>query len=225
MKLLTYALPALLCLLVACGPNKVAISYKGSFCDKHTVKIDDTLLLKSVKGTLYPSHTLFAGKHTLTIDGGKPETFEISDSCILNIAHEEFVIFPIKYSTGKDHDNLVTGMTNVIQIDSFVVGRCEAFEELGKGLKKTKLDGWPEGIDRNQMRLELEKTDSNKLVIAKQWDFSIDEKIPVSINKLLEKGFTNFTTYKLKVAPAKAFLLYAHSSSMYTAKPFADLPD
>src|SRR4051812_47505965 len=149
-------------LLAACGDSKVSISYSNSYVKDHVVKIDDTLTLKTDTAKQFSKKTMETGKHTLTVDAGKPVTFELKDDAILNLAHEEFVIFPIEFSFGNEKEDLIQklqgthGVPNLLLIDSFLVG--------SKSILANTDSTWNKGrIMRevsNTEYSELKKTDS-----------------------------------------------------------------
>jgi hypothetical protein len=207
-------------LLAACGDSKVSISYSNSYVKDHVVKIDDTLTLKTDTAKQFSKKTMETGKHTLTVDAGKPVTFEVKDDAILNLAHEEFVIFPIEFSFGNEKEDLIQklqgthGVPNLLLIDSFLVG--------SKSILANTDSTWNKGrIMRevsNTEYSELKKTDSNLLVVNKTWDFGVSEDIPKSVTQYVQKGSREASTYRTKVMDAKLFLLFATISDSYSVK-------
>ena len=225
MKNYFFALPLLVSLMASCG-KKVSISYNASYCKDHVVKIDDTLTLKTDGEKQFLKKTLESGEHTLTIDGGKPVSFEIEDDGILNIAHQEFVIFPIEFSFGSEYNMGLKGtfgLPNVLVIDSFVVGNKELMENAASKVTRAKIIEL--GKSRQETELienELLKTDSNQLVINKSWDIGVADEIPKSVQETFTSKTKSATVYRKKVMDAKLFVLYASISGSYTVQQLSD---
>jgi hypothetical protein len=207
--------------LAACSGGDAVITYNAAYCDAHTVKIDDTLRLKSTDDMLFATHKLKKGDHTLTIDDAKPVSFEVDEDGILNLAHEEFVIFPIKYTLGDQTIHETSGVGNKLLIDSFVVGSKSPYMAFGSGYTKYDLKKLKNGSEETELR----KTDSNKLVINKAWDLGITDEIPRTMNESMQKGTTSATTYRKKVLEAKQFMRFAKATGTFVVMPLSAFPD
>jgi hypothetical protein len=224
MKNYFFALTLLVILLAACSDSKVSISYNARYCKDHVVKIDDTMTLKTDSGKQYFKRTMEPGKHTLTIDGGKPVTFELKEDAILNLDHQEFVVFPIEFSYGNsEKDNMLRllethGDPNILIIDSFVVGNTH----LMAGTDSTWNRGRIQQEAKSTEFSELVKTDSNQLVVNKTWDIGVADEIPKSVEQFVQKGSKSASTFRKKAMDARMFVLYASISGTYTVKQLSD---
>lgn len=207
------ALSLLLSLLYACAdPKDITITYNAQFCDEHIVKLDDTLILRSTNEDAFDTLRIKSGSHTLIVNGGKAQHFNIEDDGILNIAHDEFVIFPIKYIYGDEgvyQSNL--GVPNRIRIDSFIVGSKTHINHLNT--PPTKLD--LQNIDNGDEMSALYKIDSNQLVIKKIWELGITDEIPSSMTKGVPRDARSSVAYKKKVMEASQFLRFAAITGDY----------
>lgn len=223
MKKTLLALPVMVSLLMSCSSKKRSVAYNASFCKEHVVKIDDTLTLRSDGKDQFAKLQLNGGEHTLTIDGGKAQTFDVDKNGILNIANEEFVIFPIEFTLGKRHPLLreTFGMPNWIVIDSFAVGN-ERF--LGKRVAKTKRDRIL-NAGKGTEQSELQLTEKSQLYINEMWDIGIADETPESVKEYVRKGAKQASAYRKKVYDAKTFLLYAITTGTYHVTPVSSFPE
>lgn len=213
MKTILLALPVTVSLLISCGKNKHTVAYNATFCKEHVVKIDDTLTLKSESTDRFAKLKLWSGEHTVSIDGGKPQTFDVDKNGILNIAKEEFVIFPIEFNIRKERPFFsgTFGMPNWIVIDSFAVGN-ERF--LGQRADKTKRDRIlkaGKGTEDNELQL----TEKSQLYINEIWDIGVADETPESVKEYVTKNTKNASVYRKKVMEAKTFLLYSIATGTY----------
>jgi hypothetical protein len=223
MKKILIALPVMVSLLISCAKSKRSVAYNASYCKEHVVKIDDTLTLKSDSKDRYAKFDLYDGDHTLSIDGGKPTTFEVDKNGILNIANEEFVIFPIEFTIGKKNPLLggTFGMPNWIVIDSFAVGN-ERF--LGHHVEKTKraqILKTGKGTEDNELRL----TEKNQLYVNEAWDIGVADETPDNVKEYVSKGTNSGSVYRKKVIEARTFLLYAIATGSYHVAPISSFQE
>jgi hypothetical protein len=220
MKPQFYALALLMSLLYACS-GQTSITYNAPYCDQHAVKIDDTLTLKSNGKEGYLQHRIKTGKHTLTIDGGKPVTFEIENESVLNIAQEEFVIFPVKYTFGEREFEEFFGIPNKIRIDSFIVGSPSRYSKFGEGITQADL----KKISNGNEETELLKIDRNQLVINKTWEIGLSDKIPASMSESVTKGTKSSVTYRKTIREAEQFLYYADATGAFSIMHMSEFPN
>ncbi|MCS3797805.1 hypothetical protein [Niastella sp. OAS944] len=221
MKTIFLALPVVVSLLISCGKNKHTVAYNASFCKEHVVKIDDTLTLQSESTDRFAKLKLWSGEHTVSIDGGKPQTFDVDKNGILNIAKEEFVIFPIEFTIGKQHPLLggTLGMPNWIIIDSFAVGN-ERF--LGQRVDKTKRDRILKA-GKGTEDSELQLTEKSQLYINEAWDIGVADETPETVKEKVSKNTRN--VYRKKVLEAKTFLLYSITTGTYRVAALSSFPE
>ncbi len=225
MKNYFFALTLLMIILASCGSSPVSVSYSSSFCKEHVVKVDDTMTLKTDSGTQYVKKTMKSGKHTLTIDGGKPVSFEIHDESILNLAHQEFVVFPIEFKFGEESEMQaklnamsINENANMLIIDSFVVGNTHIIGGIDSTWNRSRIVREV----KNSEYTELRKTDSNQLVVDKIWDIGIGDEIPKSVKSYVSKGSKTASTTRKKIMDARLFVLYASISGEYGVKSLTD---
>ncbi|OQP46840.1 hypothetical protein A4H97_04775 [Niastella yeongjuensis] len=217
-------------LLASCHSD-VSVSYNASYCKDHVVKIDDTITLKADDEKEFLKKTLASGKHTLTVDAGKPVAFELKDDGILNIAHQEFVVFPIKFSFGSSRENLAvsetSGMPNLLVIDSFVVGNKWIMEKVAPKWKRDRIMQLGKGRESkgDEVGTELVKTDSNQLVINKTWEIGISDEIPKSLEQSVSSSTRSAVAFRKKVMDAKMFVLFASISDSYTVQRLSSWED
>lgn len=223
MKKILLALPVMVSLLMSCSSKKRSVAYNASFCKEHVVKIDDTLTLRSDGKDRFAKIQLNGGEHTLTIDGGKAQTFDVDKNGILNIANEEFVIFPIEFTIGKKSPLLsgTFGMPNWILIDSFAVGN-ERF--LGKRVEKTKRDRILKA-GKGTEHSELQLTEKSQLYINEIWDIGVADETPETVKEYVREGTKHASAYRKKVYEAKTFLLYAIATGAYHVAPVSSFPE
>jgi hypothetical protein len=218
MKKILIALPVMVSVLISCSKSKRSVAYNASYCKEHVVKIDDTLTLKSDSKDGYAKFELNGGEHTLTIDGGKPTTFEVDKNGILNIANEEFVIFPIEFTIGKKNPLLggTFGMPNWIIIDSFAVGN-KRFLGSAEKTKKDRVLKAGKGREDNELQL----TEKSQLYINEAWDIGLADETPENVKEYVRKGTTSASVYRKKVIEAQTFLIYAMVAGSYTVAPIS----
>jgi hypothetical protein len=221
MKKLIFALPVLVSLLPSCSSKKRSVAYNVAFCKEHVVKIDDTLTLISDTRDRYAKLVLMGGEHSLSIDGGKPTTFDVDDNGILNLANEEFVIFPLEYYIGRRGSTASTLRPNSIVIDSFAVGSQFFLGMYADKLKKRYILEDSKGSADS----ELKKTDKDQLYISEAWEIGLADEAPRSVKEYVDKDKTSASTYRTKVVEAKSFLLYALETREYTVLPVSSFKD
>lgn len=223
MKKHLLALPVMVSLLASCSGKKLSITYNANYCKDHIVKIDDTLILKADSKNLFSKIDLSRGEHTLKVDAGKPVTFEVKENGILNIAHQEFVIFPIKFSYGDRKPqgivmNTSFGVPNFVVVDSFVVGNPSIMKDIAPKMKREEILE----LGNGQEHTELRKTDSNQLVIKQDWDYDINDEIPRSIELSVQKGIKSADDYRKKVLEARHFMAYAVVTGAYVVHSLSE---
>ena len=215
MKKLIFALPVLVNFLTSCTSKKRSVAYNAAFCKEHVVKIDDTLTLTSDTRDRYAKLVLMGGEHSLSIDGGKPTTFDVDDNGILNLANEEFVIFPLEYYIGRRGSTASTLRPNSIVIDSFAVG-----SQFFLGMYADKLNKrYILEDSKGSADSELKKTDKDQLYISEAWEIGLADEAPRSVKEYVDKDRTSASTFRTKVVEAKSFLLYALETREYTVLP------
>lgn len=221
MKTILLALPVMVSLLVSCGKNKHTVAYNASFCKEHVVKIDDTVTLKSESTDRFAKLKLWSGEHTISIDGAKPTPFEVEENGILNIAKEEFVIFPIEFTIGKKNPLLggSFGMPNWLVIDSFAVGN-KMFLDAGK-TKRAQVLKSGKGTEDNELQL----TEKSQLYINEAWDIGVADETPDNVKEYVSKGTSSASVYRKKVIEAKTFLLYSIATGAYHVAPISSFPE
>lgn len=221
MKKLIFALPVLVNLLTSCTSKKRSVAYNAAFCKEHVVKIDDTLPLTSDTRDRYAKLVLMGGEHSLSIDGGKPTTFDVDDNGILNLANEEFVIFPLEYYIGRRGSTASTLRPNSIVIDSFAVG-----SQFFLGMYANKLNRrYILEDSKGSADSELKKTDKDQLYISEAWEIGLTDEAPRSVKEYVDKDRTSASTFRTKVVEAKSFLLYALETREYTVLPVSSFKD
>jgi hypothetical protein len=222
MKKILIALPVMVSLLISCSKSKRSVAYNASYCKKHVVKIDDTLTLKSDSEDGYAKFELNGGEHTLTIDGGKPTTFEVDKNGILNIANEEFVIFPVEFTIGRKNAFLggTFGMPNWIIIDSFAVGN-KRFLGSAEKTKKDRVLKAGKGREDNELQL----TEKSQLYINEAWDIGLADETPDNVKEYVRKGTTSASVFRKKVIEAETFLIYAMATGSYTVAPISSFQE
>lgn len=221
MKKLIFALPVLVSLLTSCSSKKRSVAYNAAFCKEHIVKIDDTLTLTSDTRDRYAKLVLMGGEHSLSIDGGKPTTFDVDDNGILNLANEEFVIFPLEYYIGRRGSTASTLRPNSIVIDSFAVG-----SQFFLGMYANKLNKrYILEDSKGSADSELKKTDKDQLYIREAWEIGLADEAPRSVKEYVDKDRTSASTFRTKVVEAKSFLLYALETREYTVLPVSSFKD
>lgn len=221
MKKLIFALPVLVSLLTSCSSKKHSVAYNAAFCKEHVVKIDDTLTLTSDTRDRYAKLVLMGGEHSLSIDGGKPTKFDIDDNGILNLANEEFVIFPLEYYIGRRGSTASTLRPNSIVIDSFAVG-----SQFFLGMYANKLNKrYILEDSKGSADSELKKTDKDQLYISEAWEIGLADEAPRSVKEYVDKDRTSASTFRTKVVEARSFLLYALETREYTVLPVSSFKD
>ena len=206
---------------MSCSSKKYSVAYNAVFCKEHVVKIDDTLTLTSDTRNRYAKLELKGGEHSLSIDGGKPTTFDVDDNGILNLANEEFVIFPLEYYIGRRGSTASTLRPNSIVIDSFAVG-----SQFFLGMYADKLNKrYILEDSKGSADSELKKTDKDQLYISEAWEIGLADEAPRSVKEYVEKDRTSASTFRIKVLEAKSFLSYALETREYTVLPVSSFKD
>ena len=210
-------------MLISCSDKKVSILYNAKFATEHKVVIDDTLILGHSVSNVFSPLILSAGKHTIRIDTAPAKEFKvIDDGDILNIASEEFVIYPIKFSLGDDKGSVYSGLPNLLIIDSFAVGSTSYLKILGAWLTKTKALKASNGNEDT----ELLKIGRNQLYIKKSWDYDMTQTAPASINEEISAGVKQVTDFRKRILPAKDFLKLAKETAVgFIAIPLSNIAD
>jgi hypothetical protein len=223
MKKILIALTVMASLLTSCSQNKRSVAYNVSYCKEHVVKIDDTLTLKSDSKDGYAKFELNAGEHTLSIDGGKPKTFEVDKNGILNLAHEEFVIFPVEFTIGAKKPFLsgTFGVPNWIVIDSFAVGNKRLLRKPVTKIKRERVLKSGKGTEEDELQL----TEKDQLYINEAWDIGVADETPEQIREYVSKNKKSASVYRKKVIEAQTFVLYAMVTEAYHVLPISSLKD
>lgn len=211
-------------LLISCGGKKAPVTYNAQFAKEHKVVIDDTLLIKGLDDAYFADLELKTGNHKVAIDDKPVQQFNVPDEGgILNFANDEFVIFPIKFTFGKEAWGGTKGFPNAIVIDTLLIGSDIYFKIFGSTLTQSKADSVRRGFGRKG---SLQKTERNSLFISKSWDIGINEVIPQSVSTEVSKSTTQSTTYRTKVLESSKFLQYINEWSIgILAVPVSSLPE
>lgn len=215
-----WALPILVSMLASCSGKKVTITYNAAYCRTHAVKIDDSITLKSDDQHVFVKRQLQKGKHTLSISPGVSVPFDVEENGILNIAHEEFVIFPVRFTLGQGISNATLGLPNAVVIDTFAVGSPSFFNTYAAILKKDGILQRGNGNDKT----ELLKTDRNVLFINQTWDLDITDDIPGAVQENVSGKATEANAYRKKVLEARQFVRYASETGNFMVVPVNELP-
>lgn len=215
-----WALPVLVSMLASCSGRKVTITYNAAYCKTHELKIDDSITLKSDDQQVFLKRQLQEGKHTLSISPGVSVPFEIHENGILNIAREEFVIFPVRFALGEGVSNATLGLPNAVVIDTFAVGSQAFFNSYAAILKKDGIIQRGNGNDKT----ELVKTDKNQLFINQTWDLDITDEIPTAVQESVSEKATEANAYRKKVLEARQFVRYASETGTFMVVPVNQLP-
>jgi hypothetical protein len=209
--------------LISCSDKKVSILYNSKFATEHKVVIDDTLTLEHNISHEFSTLILSSGKHKLKIDTEPEKEFKvIDDGDILNIASEEFVIYPIKFSLGEDKWGSSSGLPNLLLIDSFAVVSEMYLKFHPAPLTKSKALKASNGSEKT----ELLKIDKSQLYIPKNWDYDMSQRDPKAIKENMSEKTTQATIFRKKILPAKQFLKLANGTANgFIAIPLSNMAD
>ncbi len=217
----------ILSVLMSCGNKPVEVTYNGDYCKDHLVKVD-TMTLKPGDEGGYVTRKMLTGEHTLTVDSGSPVTFSIDNSGILNIAQEEFIIFPITYTEGGRHEKFaVAGTLLPVMVDSMVVIP----------------DGFRTFMSQNPTRKEIieasnfqteapafKKFDRKEIYITKTWDLDINAQIPREVKTTAWKSRRSAIAVPQikmirKVLEAHTFIRYVEATNLFEMKRLDQFPE
>ena len=216
MKRIAVYLLISLVFLAACTKKKVNVDVyvNFQFIRSNKVIIDDTLILrKDDCANQFCKFVLKSGEHTLSINNTK-ETLKIGKlGGILNIAHQDFVIFPIKYSSPDNAiaDAVFTTDMPII-IDSLIVYEKNVARNQDDLIEFLKKPEAKEILSNSK----LEKFGKDQLFINKSWDYGMYEELP----KTIESKYV--ATHIRKVIDAKLFLIYAKFNDEYIVEPIVN---
>jgi hypothetical protein len=147
---------------------------------------------------------LSTGNHEMRLNNGESKKFSVGENGgILNLARQEFVVFPVEYVTEgmKVYDVMQVNLPVVI--DSFIVYNRDitsSQEQLFEILKDEEFAG---SFSRN-----IIKTDSSQLFIDKTWDYDIDQLPPDKITIRTMKP--KYESYKIKESKFKRWIQEEH---------------
>ena len=197
--------------ILACSsePKDVTVFLESTFINEHKVFLNDTTLLKTNTEDAYVELLIPSGTNTITVDGVK-ETFKVSQSGgILNVAKEDFYLYPIKYSASESSNSAYAGFTinPPVLIDSMII--------YDANFTKTQDDLLKVLHDPNKRRIltgKNRKIDKDVLYIKKRWDLGIIEDIPEQLQ--MESSVVVLE----KIIQGKYFLLIAQLSDEYTVE-------
>lgn len=206
----------LLSLLFSCTKSKAKIYFNNEFLSKNKVLIDDNTLTSKGKSK-FDFTTMDLGTHRVAINGENPMNFYVSGDGILNIAQQEFVIFPINFSMGEKDNNLFSGIPTPIVVDSFVVvnKNFPFFKDQPDSYFRERARDATDYNPSNESHTELVKIPKKIVFIDKSWDYDIYESIPQSIQTQQDKNIKQATVFKKSILDALGFLHYAAKSGEY----------
>lgn len=196
-------------ILTACKEKNVDVNVyvNSEFIGNNKVVIDDTLILKKNDCTnTYCMFILKSGEHTLSINNTKVKLEIGNKGGILNVDHQDFVIFPIRYSSKNNTiANAIVNIDLPIIIDSLIIyektlapNQTDLVELLNKKSFREFVN-----IDK------IQKINKDQLFINKTWDYDMYENSPDTI----ESQYV--AEDKKKIAKAELFLIYAKLSDEY----------
>lgn len=223
-KLSIYFITIICCsFLMSCSEDYVSILYNSKYVDEHEVILDDTIKLKNPNYTTFSKMFVRKGKHKIKIDGQSTFEFEATkDGDIVNLAAEEFVIYPIRFQLGNDTNISSFGLPNRLIIDSFLIVSAEF---LGTSIFKMKKSDLLE-INNGNMHTELLKHSSDQYYISKTWDYDMMSESPTEIVEEVSENTKNMTTFRRRILPATEFLKLAREMQLdYVALPLSSFKD
>ena len=196
-------------LLSSCAKEQKVVYYNSKFASTHKILIDDAIVIEKNISKPFMKLNLLEGKHTIKIDDGKPKEFEVeNDNGILNIAEEDFVVYPIKFTLGNDNIGMtMAGLPNILVLDSVVVASQMYLQMFGTKKLKEKV----QKANNGNKESELYKIGKGQIFIDKTWDFNIDEENPTTINEAVSSKTKNMTIFKKRIVTTKKFLEVAEN--------------
>jgi hypothetical protein len=208
----------IIAVLLGCnGKRNVDIVVNGDYVRKNNVVIDDSIDLgKIASKDSFIVFTLKPGVHKLSVNKDKTENFRVGKfGGILNVDHQAYVIFPIKYEVEKNILSNSTFQVGLpILIDSTIIYQkilAKNQKDLLTVLKNPNI----EDLTSNS-HLKIEK---DQLFINRFWDYGINEEIPETIN--VSAGMS--VNYKRKIAYTYTFLAYAFLSDEYIIEKISEI--
>ena len=191
--------------LLACsGENDlVTVFLDKTFINEHQVFLNDTTLLKTDVEENYVELVIPAGKNTLTIDGVK-ETINVRESGgILNVAKDDFYLYPIVYGS----QGFGIPLFAPVVFDSMIVYDKKMIEN-----QESLLSILQDSQKKRQIPRKSRKISKEKLYIKKAWDIGLQEEIPEQIES------TSSSLSLDKIVEGRYFLLIAQLSEEYAVE-------
>ncbi|MBO9700074.1 MAG: hypothetical protein J7604_07670 [Sporocytophaga sp.] len=210
-----FAFLFLMILVVSCKPKITDVSISNEIISSSKVVLDDTLLLKVLPESLkYTTIPLSVGVHSVTINGGKKESFKVTEEGgILNLGRQEFVIFPITYTnTTTDDVNhaIVSANYPILLADSLVVYNKDVANSQAELIQLLQNENVKDFLNR-----DLIKVPADQLFISKSWDFDVDQNPSDSISVKVKSKDTKTHGFRSKITDAQSFLRHAKLSNEY----------
>jgi hypothetical protein len=217
MKKLIFFQILLLAWLISCNTKKdVDVLVNSSFIKANNVIVDDTIDLK--KFASKDSFTIIpfkSGEHKLSVNKKVLKNFTVgTKGGILNLDHQAYVIFPIKYKTDNDVLGNASFMSGLpIIIDSTVIYQKTLAKNQTELISLLKSPNFKDMITNSHVKIE-----KDQLFIDKDWDYGINEKIPDTIITSTEM----VVQFKKKIDYTYTFLAYAFLSDDYNIEKITE---
>ena len=193
---------------LSCTKKPVTVFVNTNFVTNNKVVLDDAFITSSNNGKRYSNILLNPGKHTVSINDKSKEEFIVKGiDGILNVAHEEFVILPIDFRTGKTIKSMNIPLPVVY--DSLVVYHNSVGVNQSEIIKVLKTSAFEYILSSSGGG----RIDKDNLFIRKSWSFGIDEEIPSTISVKRPSDWDLET--KTKLVHANSFFMFAKSSEDY----------
>jgi hypothetical protein len=202
-------------LLSSCKTEPVDVVIDRMTDDSSVAKIviDGKITLRFT-GDSTTAIKLKPGSHFVQVNDSAKQHFEVGEKGgILNLSREEYVVYPIKYTSGGSNSYSTDiysmhGPSSAILIDSFVITSktlnpisADRFRNIAKELT----DG-PDST-RFPNPTSLHKIGKGKLFIDKAWDYSMTDSIPETVEIRSSSSYNlNTSTVRTSILRSRSFL-------------------
>ena len=187
-----------------CSNKNHEIIIDSKFLNDNSLVIDDSItVVNKVQKAFFENILLKSGNHSLSING-KETNFEITKNGLLNLNHQQFIVFPIRYENSESISMRSFDLPLIVGDTLIIYSYTKNQSQLEKSLKNTR-----SSFLFSKDRITL--TSIKNTFIPKTWDYTIstlpdkisdryeskDVKVILEVSdfyKLVKAGY--YTDYK-----------------------------
>ncbi|QXP61751.1 hypothetical protein [Olleya sp. HaHaR_3_96] len=152
--------------LYNCSNKNHEIIIDSAFLNDNSVVIDHSItVVNKVQKAFFEKILLKSGNHSLSING-KETNFEITKNGLLNLNHQQFIVFPIRYENSESMSVRSFDLPLIVGDTMIIYSYAKNQSQLEKSLKNTR-----SSFLYSKDRITL--TSNKDIFIPKTWDYTI----------------------------------------------------